>query len=215
MENKTPKKRVTKRMARQRQLGALAVIALLLLLLIIFVFKGCSNGGERGESSEPEVTTTTEAAAATTTAAPATTTAATTMNPLAAQVLIDKREIFIDNIGDSDVAIISGYPDGCGEENEVWRSLDESIAAVDSLGHVTGVGPGQTYVILSFNNNPGIEIDIKVSVADGSGAVPTSTDSAVDDVYNDTFGGDYGYDYGYDSSLDGGSAFDTYTTPAE
>ncbi|MDE5764139.1 MAG: Ig-like domain-containing protein [Ruminococcus sp.] len=226
MENTTPKKRVTKKMARQRQLGALAVIALLLLLLIIFVFKGCSKGGGRSESSEPEVTTTTGSTIATTTAPPATTTVATTMNPLAAQVLIDKREMFIDDIGDSDVAIISGYPEGSGEENEVWKSLDESIATVDSLGHVTGVGAGQTYIILSFDNNPGIEIDIRVSVADGSGTVTDSTSSAVDDVYNNIFGdssgdssgGDYSEnnsDYGYDSSVDGGSAFDTYTTPAE
>lgn len=167
-ESRPRRKRVTKKMLRQRQLGALAVIAFLILLFIILIFKGCSNSGEGGKGSKQNSTTT--ATAAVTTAAPVTTVATTTANPLAAQVILSKREMFIQNVGDQDISYISGYPEGSSEANEVWKSLDESIASVDGYGHVTGVAPGETYVILSFDNNPGIEIEIKVHVAEGAGS---------------------------------------------
>ncbi|MBO5164076.1 MAG: Ig-like domain-containing protein [Ruminococcus sp.] len=166
-ESRPRRRRVTKKMLRQRQLGALAIIALLILIFIVLIFKGCSNSGESGKGSKHNATTTTTAAV--TTAAPVTTVATTTANPLAAQVVLSKREMFIQNVGDQDISYISGYPEGSSEANEVWKSLDESIATVDGYGHVTAVAPGETYVILSFDNNPGIEVEIKVHVADGSG----------------------------------------------
>ena len=51
-ESRPRRKRVTKKMLRQRQLGALAVIAFLILLFIILIFKGCSNSGEGGKGSK-------------------------------------------------------------------------------------------------------------------------------------------------------------------
>lgn len=167
-ESRPRRKRVTKKMLRQRQLGALALISLLILIFIVLIFKGCSNSGEGGRGSNHNATTTSTAPV--TTAAPVTTVPTTTVNPLAAQVLLSKREMFIQNVGDQDISYISGYPEGSAEINEVWKSLDESIATVDGYGHVTGVAPGETYIILSFDNNPGVEVEIKVHVADGSGA---------------------------------------------
>lgn len=170
MSNNTdqrPRRRVTRKMARQRQLGALAIIAFLVLLFIILIFNGCSGGSEKEPNKKNEATTTTSVV--TTTAAPVTTVATTTTNPLAAQVELSKRELFIDNIGEYDISYITQYPEGSEEINEVWKSEDESIATVDGYGHVTGVSEGETFVILSFDNNPGIEIEIKVHVASGSG----------------------------------------------
>lgn len=177
-ENRPRRKRVTKKILRQRQLGALALISLLILIFIVLIFKGCSNSGEGGRGSKQDATTTSTAAV--TTAAPVTTVPTTTVNPLAAQVVLSKREMFIQNVGDQDISYISGYPEGSSESNEVWKSLDESIATVDGYGHVTAVAPGETYIILSFDNNPGVEIEIKVHVADGSGAggvTPETSDS--------------------------------------
>lgn len=164
-----PRKKVTKKMLRQRQFGALAVISFLVLLFFIFIAKACSNSGEGGMGSKQNATTTT--APVTTTAAPVTTSATTTVHPLAAQVILSKRSMYID-IGQSDISYITGYPQGSAEVNEVWRSLDASIASVDEYGHVTGVSQGETFIILSFDNNPGIELEIKVTVADPSGIVP-------------------------------------------
>lgn len=179
MDNNTgnrPRKRVTKKMLRQRQLGALAVIALLVLFFVILGFKACSNsGGEKKGGKQNSTTTTTILA---TTTAPVTTVTTTTTHPLAAQVILSKREMFID-VGGSDISYITGYPTGSSEANEVWKSLDESVAKVDSLGHVTGIGEGETFIILSFDNNPGIEIEIKVHVAGIAGGASVTTAPAI------------------------------------
>lgn len=182
MSNNTdqrPRRRVTRKMARQRQLGALAIIAFLVLLFIILIFNGCSGSSEKEPNKKKEDATTTTSFV-TTTAAPVTTVATTTTNPLAAQVELSKREMFIDNIGDYDISYITQYPEGSEEINEVWKSEDESIATVDGYGHVTGVSEGETFIILSFDNNPGIEIEIKVHVASGSGDSETPAGEATD-----------------------------------
>lgn len=177
-ERRPARKRVTRKMLRQRQFGALAVISFLVLLFIILIFKGCSGGGEGGKNSDETATTTTTDYVTTT--VPETTVTTTTVHPLASQVVLSKREMFLQNIGDSDISYISAYPDGSAEINEVWTSLDESIAKVDEWGHVTAVGPGETFIILSFDNNPGIEVEIKVHVADGSGVLGAATEAPAD-----------------------------------
>lgn len=173
------KKKVSKKVIRQRQLCALAIIALVILIIIILIAKGCSNSGTgEGEPNEPNVTTT---APAETEPAPETTPPetlppeTTTVNPLVANVQLDKRELFV-TVGDESSSIyarILNYPDeNTGEANEVWRSMDESIATVNSWGAVTGVAEGETFIILSFDNHPEVEIEIKVHVASG-GAMAT------------------------------------------
>ncbi|MBR5513990.1 MAG: Ig-like domain-containing protein [Ruminococcus sp.] len=169
MDNNTgnrPRKRVTKKMLRQRQLGALAIVAFLVLFFVVLGFKACSNGGGEKKGGKQDATTTTTTIATTTVTTTVTTT--TTTNPLASLVTLSKREMFL-TVGGTDVSIITGYPTGSTEANEVWKSMDESIATVDSFGHVTAVGQGETFVILSFDNNPGIEIEIKVHVASTAG----------------------------------------------
>ncbi len=173
------KKRVSRKVLRRRQLTALAIIAFLVLLFVILIAKGCSHSGSDGKGQESATTTTTGATVVTISPATETTTTVevtTTVSPLAATVQLDKREIFLDGAGDTDVPYILAYPSGSGEENEVWKSMDDSIVTVDKLGHITAVAPGETYVVLSFNNNPGIEIEIKVVVAD-DGSAPAVTTS--------------------------------------
>ena len=169
-----PRKRVTKKMLRQRQLGALAVIAFLVLFFVVLGFKACSKSGDEKKGSKPQDTTTTTTFVTTT--VPTTTVTTTTTHPLASQVVLSKREMFI-TVGGSDISYITGYPAGSAEVNEVWKSMDESIAKVDSLGHVTGVAQGETFVILSFDNNPGLEVEIKVHVADVAGATTTARET--------------------------------------
>lgn len=170
------RKRVSRKVLRQRQITALAVIALLVLIFFILIAKGCSNSsGGSGKNTPAETTTTTAYVPIVTEPVATTTVPVTTVNPAAEQVKLSKREMFLD-IGQTDVSIISVYPDGSSEANEVWTSKDPRIAVVDNLGYVTGISAGETYIILSFNNNPGVEIEIKVSVADGSSPTPTSSD---------------------------------------
>ena len=176
-----PRKRVTRQVLRRRQFTALAVIGLIVLLFVILIAKGCSksDSGSKSKSETAAVTTTVPeqtAPAATEAATEAPTEAVTTANPAAAQVQLSKREIFVD-IGQTDVSIIQSYPAGSSEANEIWESKDPTIASVDNLGHITGVSAGETYVILKFSNNPGIEIEIKVYVAD-NGLSTSATQAA-------------------------------------
>lgn len=91
-------------------------------------------------------------------------TSTTTTHPNPPLVVLSKSEIFL-NVGDTDISFITSYPTGSSEVNEVWKSMDESIATVDYLGYITGIDQGETFVVLSFDNNPGIEIEIKVHVS--------------------------------------------------
>lgn len=171
------RRRVSRKVLRQRQLGALAVIALIVLLFVVLLAKCTKNAGEGGSSKADSTTTTTTLA--TTTVPPETTTTVptTTANPKAQNVRLSKREIFLD-IGETDVPIIQSYPDaGTGEADEVWKSMDPTIAVVNNSGYITGVSKGQTYIILSFKNYPDIEIEIKVNVADDGSAAVTAADS--------------------------------------
>lgn len=169
MENnqQRPRKRVTRKQLRQRQFGALAVIAFIVLLFFVLIAKGCSNTGGKDKGGTDKPTATTTAAPVTTAEPPVTTVPVTTENPLAASVVLSKREMYLD-VGEQDISYISAYPQGSEEANEVWTSMDPSVAVVDGLGHVTAVGKGETYIILSFDNNPGVEIAIRVSVAGGA-----------------------------------------------
>lgn len=171
MENneQRPRKRVTRKQLRQRQFGALAVIAFIVLLIFILIANGCSNTGGKDKDGKDNPAVTTTAPPVTTAAPPVTTVPVTTENPLAASVVLSKREMFID-VGEQDLSYISAYPPDTYEANEVWRSMDPTVATVDDWGHVTGVGKGETYIILSFDNNPTLEIAIRVSVAGGADA---------------------------------------------
>lgn len=208
------RKKVTKKMIRQRQLCALAGIAFIVLIIIILIAKGCSNGGS-GEDNNGNATSTTTALTSEITTAPpeTTTTVVTTVNPLAENVHLDKRELFV-NVGDYNTSVyarIESYPDeNTGEANEVWKSMDETIATVNEWGAVTGISVGETYIILSFDNHPEIEIEIKVHVADAT--VTYAEETPVDTVpYSDT--AEHYVDtpttpvYGYTDGLDDGNAF--------
>lgn len=162
MENR---RRVTRKVLRQRQLGALAVIAFIVLMFVVLLAK-CTNSSDEKSGKQTETTTTTVTTLPETTV-PIETTAETTtvaVNPKASNVKLSKRELFLE-VGETDVPIIQSYPDaGTYESDEVWKSMDPAIAVVNASGYITGVSNGQTYVILSFKNYPDIEIEIKVNV---------------------------------------------------
>lgn len=211
-EQKTaPKKKVSKKVLRQRRLSALAIVALIVLIFFIIIAKSCSNeptGDDESSTTNNSITT-----SATTTTISTTTTVTTTVtttNPLSAKVQLSTRELFI-NVGERNVSIIQVYPDNSTEANEVWKSMDESIATVDQYGYVTGVSKGETFIVLSFDNNPGVEIEIKVSVADN--AVVTPNNATIDSTTTDSGNSAPVIDtpttpvYGYTGSIDDENVF--------
>lgn len=180
-----PRKRVSRKVLRRRQLSALAVIAFLVLLFFILIAKGCSKSDDKKDNKKNKGTDTAVATTATTTdegdfpitmppKETTTVTAVTTENAEDNEVKLSKQTVYID-VGESDMPLIQGYPSGSDESNEVWKSSDDKIATVDSKGNITGVAPGECYIYLSFSNNPGVEVPIKVTVADnGVAPIPNS-----------------------------------------
>ena len=180
-----PRKKVTKEVLRRRQLTALAVIALIVLIFIILIANACTD--KSGQSSKKDSTTTSTTTTTTTTTTeiatepPTTTTTeppAPAIDPnLSALVQLSTREITIE-VGESDMPYIYSYPDGSSEDNEIWTSSDSNIATVDDLGNITGVNPGECNIILQFDNNPAIEVQIKVTVT-GMASVPETPSEPV------------------------------------
>lgn len=164
-----PRKRVSKKTLRRRQLGALCVIAFLVLLLIILMAKACSkDSSDKGGDTKPtDVTTTTTATTTAQFATEATTTTTTTTKTAGANdsgFKLDKYSVFLE-VGGQGICYVQQYPEGSSEPDEVWTSSDPKIATVDMYGHITGVSGGECYVTLSSKKDSSKEVTIKVTVA--------------------------------------------------
>lgn len=189
-----PRKRVTKKILRRRQLCALAVIALIVLILMILIANACTD---KTKKPKKETTTTSTSTTQTTTETepPTEMTTTTTTIPvptvdptLSAQVQLSTRELAL-NVGESDMPIIYGYPQGCSEENELWSSTDPNIATVDEYGNVTAVNAGECYILLKFNNNSAIEVQIKVTVKGNAPQIPDTNQQNIQQNIPDTQNG--------------------------
>lgn len=186
-----PRKKVTKKILRRRQLCALAVIALIVLILIILIANACTDKTTKPKK-EKTTTSTTTTTTTTTETEPVTETPTTTTVPvptadpaLASQVKLDKTQITVTVGGNSDYALIQAYPDGSTADNEVWTSDNENIATVDIYGNVTGVNAGTCLVTLSFSNHPEISIPIQVTVTDPN-ATPETPDINIPNMTPET-----------------------------
>lgn len=164
-----PRKKVTKEVLRRRQLTALSVIALIVLIFIILIANACTDKSPTSKNEKTSTTTTTTTTTTTEIVTePPTTMTTTTPVPTAdpeisAQVQISTNEVYL-NVGESQMPIISAYPEGSSETNEVWTSSDTNIATVDSLGNITAINAGECYIILTLDNNSAVEVQIKVTV---------------------------------------------------
>ncbi|MDE6091865.1 MAG: hypothetical protein K2G14_02065, partial [Ruminococcus sp.] len=104
-----------------------------------------------------------------------TTVPVTTADPaLSAQVQLSKREMTL-YPGETDLSYINLYPDGSAENNEMWSTTDPNVATVDEYGYVTAVNAGECFIILKFDNNPAIEVQIKVTVTGDGNTTETPT----------------------------------------
>ena len=178
-----PRKKVSKETFRKRQLTAVFVIAFILLLIIVLFAKACSKdsvkktGDTKVKNKTAVTTTTTVDSAAVTTAPPVTTEAVTeptTPDPNDTNSFqLDKYTVYVD-IGGTDMPFVQGYPEGSSEADELWSSDNTAIATVDAYGHITGVSPGECYVILRSAKDQTKEAYVKVVVADSSNAAATT-----------------------------------------
>lgn len=179
MENNgnRPRRRVSRKTIRNRQLAALAVIALIILIFVLLVANACTKKPDSGEGKKDSQTSTTTTLVTTTDPA-ITTTAVTTTEAFTDPVnnsdfVVDKYTVILE-VGEMDTPWVTGYPSGTTEADERWSSGDEKIATVDSYGHITGVSPGICYVTLRSAVDPSQEVMIKVTVR---GEATTDTDA--------------------------------------
>ena len=56
------------------------------------------------------------------------------------------------------------HPSYATNQNVVWSSSDESVAAVDALGHVTAVSPGYVDITAAAQENPALKAVCRLSV---------------------------------------------------
>lgn len=175
--SRRPRKRVTRQMARRRQLTALAVILLILILGIILIASACSDKGDDKGKTKPEtsqnsiVTTTTaptDAITTTTTTLPVATADPNDPNTIT-KIDLTMYEVYL-NVGESKMPIVSMTPSTSTEKGEIWESSDETVATVDWLGNITGVGAGECYVTVTSENNPIVYAEVKVVVYGQDGA---------------------------------------------
>lgn len=153
----------------------IGIVAGLLFVILAFVLllalKGKVDDDSSDKSSKPLATTVTtteteeETETSTTTTVTTTTTETTTTvtTTLDTNVKIADESITME-VGAKRFALITEYPDGSGESNEVWRTTDESVATVDGAGQVTGISEGECLILLTFDNNPAAEAKVKVTV---------------------------------------------------
>lgn len=187
-----PKKRVTKKIARQRRMIALITIILILILGIILIVRACASGGDKDKGKKPGETTTTQTTTAVEQQPVITTTVPATTNPLPTAdpsdpnsitgLTLDKYSVFVE-VGQSDMPLVTMTPASSPNKEEIWVSSDESIAVVDYLGNITGVSGGECTVTVSSKNNPSIYAEVKVTVTDpnqppsgAAGQTPTVAD---------------------------------------
>ena len=175
-----PRKRVSRKTIRNRQLAALCVIALIVLILIILIANACSKDSvTKGGDTSTKKNQTTTSASDSSTVDPSSTTTTTTTTPAVTEPVntsgfkLDMYSVYID-VGQAKMPRVLEYPSGSVEADERWSSSDESIATVSSWGNITGVAPGECYVTLKSAADPSQEVMIKVVVADNGALQQTS-----------------------------------------
>lgn len=173
-----PRKRVTRKVIRRRQITALVAIFAILIIGIILIANACSDKGSSSKKNDKPASTTTTTTAVTTTTVTTTTTPIVTADPADPNTItgitLDKYEVNI-KVGGKDMPWVTMTPEASTEKGEKWESSDVKIATVDQYGNITGVSPGICYVTVTSTNNPIIYAEVKVTVtSDEPGATEAS-----------------------------------------
>ena len=61
------------------------------------------------------------------------------------------------------------FPSSAANKGEIWKSSNESIAKVDSIGYITGLSAGKCTITVTSADNPDVSASIAVTVNSSSG----------------------------------------------
>lgn len=67
-------------------------------------------------------------------------------------------------VGGSKMPIVTMSPDTAENKKEIWTSSDTSVASVDSLGNIMGVGEGKCIITVKSDDNPAVSANVEVTV---------------------------------------------------
>lgn len=94
------------------------------------------------------------------------------------EIKLSKYEMKL-SIGSSDISIVTMLPTDAPNKDEFWTSSDTSVATVDEMGWVYGVGKGECIVTVYSMDNHNVKAEIKVTVTDGPVEPPVYTFSQI------------------------------------
>ena len=80
------------------------------------------------------------------------------------KIELDKYEVSI-KAGETDMPMVTMYPDDASNKGEIWESSDESVATVNHYGKITGVKAGECIVTVTSEDNPSVKAEVKVTVS--------------------------------------------------
>lgn len=80
------------------------------------------------------------------------------------KIELDKYEVSI-KAGETDMPMVTMYPEDASNKGEIWKSSDESVATVNYYGKITGVKAGECIVTVTSEDNPNVKADVKVKVS--------------------------------------------------
>lgn len=94
------------------------------------------------------------------------------------EIKLSKYEMKL-SIGSSDISIVTMLPVDAENKDEFWTSSDVSVATVDEMGWVYGVGKGECIVTVYSMDNHNVKAEIKVTVTDEPVEPPVYTFSQI------------------------------------
>ncbi len=80
------------------------------------------------------------------------------------KIELDKYEVGI-KAGETDMPMVTMYPEDASNKGEIWKSSDESVATVNHYGKITGVKAGECIVTVTSEDNPNVKAEVKVKVS--------------------------------------------------
>ncbi|MBR6580563.1 MAG: Ig-like domain-containing protein [Ruminococcus sp.] len=94
------------------------------------------------------------------------------------EIKLSKYEMKL-SVGSSDISIVTMLPVDAENKEEFWTSSDISVATVDEMGWVYGVGKGECIVTVYSMDNHNVKAEIKVTVTDEPVEPPVYTFSQI------------------------------------
>lgn len=101
----------------------------------------------------------------------------TTSNTIVQSISLSKTSVNI-AVGESDMPIVTMYPDNASDKSEIWNTSNPQIATVDAKGNITGISEGTCTVTVTAKANTSVYAEISVTVTAKQETQQTTNDTS-------------------------------------